>query len=176
MFLSVEYFESLWKTTWQVLDDHIYFSLNSLEGIVTGGNNCDALAEVTKTSSQWLIQQGLSRTHRTGGLQIGGVSNVMPTIFISLHSFSSTLLLVLLILSCGLKITVVIKGLDGENEWSGEERQRDREREHGGGHGFPSRAQNFLPQNFWKTNLSVLLATIALIQPISKSTASKTIA
>lgn len=130
MFLGVEYFESLWKTTWQVLDDHIYFSLNSLEEIVTGGNNCDALAEVTKTSSQWLIQQGLSRTHRTGGPQIGGVSNVMPTTFISLHSFSSTLLLVLVILSCGLKITVVIKGLDGEKEWSGggeTERQRKRE-------------------------------------------------
>lgn len=125
MFIGVEYFESLWKTTWLVLDDHIYFSLSSLEGIVTGGNNCDALAEVTKTSSQWLTQWRLSRTHRTGRPQICGVSNVTPAAFTSLHSFSFARLLVLLVLSCGLQITVVIKGSDGEKEWSGEERKRE---------------------------------------------------
>lgn len=52
----------------------------------------------------------------------------MPDTFTTLHSFSSARLLELLILSCGLKITVVIKGSDGEKEWSGEERETEKER------------------------------------------------
>lgn len=133
------------------------------------------MAEVTKTSSQWLIQQGLSRTQDWGSTNWWSVKrHAYHLHFSPLFPLYSAPCAAHFVLwpqdNCG------HKGIRWGKEWSGEERQRDRERESGGGHGFPSRAQNCLPQNFWKTNVSVLLATIALIQPISKSTASKTIA
>lgn len=62
----------------------------------------------------------------TGGPQIGGASNVTPAAFTSLRSFSSAPLPVLPILSCGLKITVLIKGLDAERSGVG---RRGRETE-----------------------------------------------
>ena len=57
MLLGIEYFERLFaRLLGRFLLTTYIFLLNSLEGIVTGGISCDALAEVTKASSRWLMQ------------------------------------------------------------------------------------------------------------------------
>lgn len=56
MLLGMEYFERLFARLLGRFLLTTYFLLNSLGEIVTGGISCDALAEVTKASSRWLMQ------------------------------------------------------------------------------------------------------------------------
>lgn len=118
---------------------HLFFLFSSLEGTLTGGINCDALANITKNSSQWLTQW-LSRTHRTASPKMDCVSSDVPSSFISLPLFqlypglcvaSFVLGVSRWLQSPRAKIAKRSGGWTRERQWQERESERERGREGG---------------------------------------------